>query len=248
MVGKPMRLGLLATLVLLASVNSIAVEKTALSHVKERLAGSSLPIASVAESEVPGMFQVTLTDGTLLLTDPEGIYFILGDVYQAVNNRMVNLSEQKRSDSRRDLISGLSEADMVVFSPPFPNLKSTITVFTDIDCGYCRKLHQEVPELNRLGIAVRYLAYPRAGIDSGSYDKLVSAWCAPDKKQALTAAKAGEAIPNLSCDNPVAEHFGLGDLVGVTGTPSIILEDGRLLPGYLPAERLAQQLGISGES
>lgn len=223
-------------------------ESEQLAALKARLATSSLPITSVAEADVPGLFQLTLADGTLLLTDPNGVYFIVGDVYQAVNNRMVNLTEQKRSEGRRALIAGLDEQDMVVFSPPFPKLKATITVFTDIDCGYCRKLHQEVPELNRLGIAVRYLAYPRAGIDSASYDKLVSAWCAPDKQQALTQAKSGQAIQDRSCDNPVSKHYGLGDIVGVTGTPSIIFEDGRLLPGYLPAERLAEQLGLNIDS
>ena len=123
--------------------------------------------------------------------------------------------------------------------------KTAITVFTDIDCGYCRKLHQEVPELNRLGIEVRYLAYPRAGLESESYDKIVSAWCADDQRLALTRAKTGKKIESRDCKNPVAQHFALGGAVGVTGTPSIIFEDGRLLPGYLPAERLAQQLGIA---
>ncbi|MDB2706512.1 DsbC family protein [Pseudomonadales bacterium] len=220
----------------------------ALEDLQAALKTSNLPIESIADSEVPGLFSLKLADGTTLLTDATGTYFIHGDIYQKTNGRMVNLSEQERSDSRKALIDGLDEAQMVVFAPPPAKQKTTITVFTDIDCGYCRKLHQEVPELNRLGIAVRYLAYPRAGIDSASYDKIVSAWCAPDQKKALTQAKAGDAIPGRSCDNPVKAHFELGELVGVTGTPSIIFEDGRLLPGYLPAARLAAQLGLSSDS
>ena len=191
-----------------------------LEDLQTALETSNLPIESISDSEVPGLFSLKLVDGTTLLTDATGTYFINGDIYRKTNGRMVNLSEQERSDSRKALI----------------------------DCGYCRKLHQEVPELNRLGIAVRYLAYPRAGIDSASYNKIVSAWCAPDQKKALTQAKAGESIPGRSCDNPVKAHFELGGLVGVTGTPSIVFEDGRLLPGYLPAARLAAQLGLPSES
>lgn len=226
----------------------VSSQASVLDALQAALETSNLPIESIADSEVPGLFSLKLTDGTTLLTDVTGTYFIHGDVYQKTNGRMVNLSEQERSDSRKALIDGLDKGQMVVFAPPSARLKTTITVFTDIDCGYCRKLHQEVPELNRLGIAVRYLAYPRAGINSASYDKIVSAWCAPDRKKALTQAKAGETIPGRSCDNPVSAHFELGALVGVTGTPSIVFEDGRLLPGYLPAERLAAQLGLPLDS
>ena len=118
---------------------------------------------------------------------------------------------------------------MLVFTPGAGKVKATVTVFTDIDCGYCRKLHQEVPELNRLGIAVRYLAYPRAGIDSDSYNKIVSAWCSNDPLGALTKAKRGEAIPTRKCDNPVARQYALGSEVGVTGTPTVQLFYGKEL-------------------
>ena len=183
-----------------------------------------------------------------MLTDPTGTYFVVGDVYQRLNQRIVNLSDLRRNEDRRELLAGLDESEMVVFEPATDNRKAEITVFTDIDCGFCRKLHQEVPELNRLGIAVRYLAYPRAGVGSESFDKIVSAWCSKDQKRALTRAKAGETIPSLTCDNPVARHFELGGRMGVTGTPAIVLESGRLVPGYLPAERLAAELGLPADS
>ena len=116
---------------------------------------------------------------------------------------------------------------MVIF-PAVGETKGVVSVFTDVDCGYCRKLHQEVPKLNQMGIEVRYLAYPRAGVGSRSYQKIVSAWCAADPNKAMTQLKSGMEIPDVSCENPVAAQFDLGQQVGVTGTPAIVLEDGRL--------------------
>ena len=133
---------------------------------------------------------------------------------------------------------------MLVFSPPADRVKATVTVFTDIDCGYCRKLHQEVPELNRLGIAVRYLAYPRAGLGSDSYDKAVSAWCADNPRLALTEAKLGNEIETRTCANPVAGHMNLGAQFGVNGTPAVFYEDGTLQNGYMPALDMAERLGL----
>ena len=117
-------------------------------------------------------------------------------------------------------------------------------MFTDIDCGYCRKLHREIPQLNEMGIEVSYLAYPRAGIGSQSYSKYVSAWCAEDKLGALTLAKNGQEIPAKNCDNPIAAQYELGQQMGISGTPAIVLEDGRLIPGYLNAQKLANALGV----
>ena len=129
---------------------------------------------------------------------------------------------------------------MIVFAPKV--VKHTVTVFTDIDCPYCRRLHKEVPAMNELGIKVRYLAFPRAGVHSPSFKEAVSVWCAKNPAQALTDAKAGKKVPEVTCDNPVLQHMALGEQVGVTGTPAMVLEDGRMLPGYIPATRLAQLL------
>jgi thiol:disulfide interchange protein DsbC len=130
---------------------------------------------------------------------------------------------------------------MVVFPPAGPT-KHTVTVFTDIDCGYCRKLHQEIADYNQQGIKVRYLMYPRAGVGSESYNKAVWVWCADDRQDAITRAKRGEEIPHKTCANPVKEQFELGQTLGVRGTPSIILENGQMVPGYVPAAQLAQML------
>ncbi|MEL0287354.1 MAG: DsbC family protein, partial [Gammaproteobacteria bacterium] len=176
-----------------------------------------------------------------------GTFFVVGDVYQRVNQRIVNLSDQRRMEDRKALLLTLDESEMVVFDS-IAERKASITVFTDIDCGFCRKLHQEVPSLNQMGVAVRYLAYPRAGVGSDSFDKIVSAWCAPDPKRALTLAKSLQPIDAKTCDNPVSDHLQLGSRMGVTGTPAIVLDNGRLVPGYLPAERLAAELGLSAGS
>lgn len=201
-----------------------------------------LPIETITDSAIKGMYEVSLTGGSLLHVTQDGVYFVAGDLYQVTETELINLTDVGRDDKRKQLLASLDESEMVVFSPENP--KKTVTVFTDFDCTYCRKLHLEVPELNELGIAVRYLAYPRAGISSPSYDKMVSAWCADDQKVALTDAKMGKQIPQKTCANPVAKHYRIGSAFGVTGTPALILEDGQLVPGYMPATDLAARLGI----
>jgi len=125
---------------------------------------------------------------------------------------------------------------MLIFAPK--DYKYTVTVFTDIDCGYCRKLHAEIDQYNAKGIRVRYLMFPRAGVGSPSYQKAVNVWCADDRNQALTRSKAGETLEEKQCKNPVADEYALGQMVGVTGTPAIFLADGELVPGYVPADRM----------
>jgi len=202
-----------------------------------------MPIQTIADSPIKGMYEVSLAGGQILHITQDGIFFIAGDLYQVTESDLINLTEFNRNDKRKELLATLDESEMVVFSPQNP--KATVTVFTDFDCTYCRKLHQEVPELNKLGVAVRYLAYPRAGVPSASYDKMVSAWCADDPNLALTEAKMGKAIPQKTCANPVAKQYRLGEDFGVTGTPALVLEDGELLPGYMPARALAARLGIN---
>lgn len=202
-----------------------------------------IPIEGVGLSPVPGIYELRLGGGTVFYGTEDGRYLFAGDLYELREDDLVNLAERGRTKGRRTLMASVSVGDMVVFSPR-GETKAVINVFTDVDCGYCRKLHQEVPRLNELGIEVRYLAYPRAGVGSTSYQKIVSAWCADDPNEAITTLKAGNSIPDATCDNPVAAQFELGHQVGVSGTPAIVLEDGRLLPGYMPADQLAAAIGI----
>ena len=194
-------------------------------------------------SPMAGLYEVQVKGGPLLYIDADASHFISGDVFAVQKSGFVNLAEQGRQKERAELIAAVKPEDMIIFAPENP--KATIAVFTDVDCGYCRKLHSEVAELNELGIAVHYLAFPRAGLGSPSFRKIASAWCAKDPGAALTSLKNGEEIPeNVCADNPVAAQILLGEKVGVNGTPALVLEDGTLVPGYRPAKELAKLLGI----
>ena len=200
----------------------------------------------VRESPIGGLYEVDVDGGAnTLFVSADGKHFIYGDLYQAGNGKVVNVSEQRRTTQRAKIMDEQNIDDMIVFSPK-GETKGHIYVFTDVDCGYCRKLHNDVPELNRRGIEVRYLAFPRAGLNSLSYRKIATAWCAEDRKKTLTALKNNENVPlNVCANNPVAKEYRLGeDVIDVRGTPTIILEDGTVVPGYLPPATLAKAMGI----
>ena len=188
--------------------------------------------------ETAGLYVVTLKGAPTLHVTQDGKYFVAGDLYRLDGDLLVNETEQAKLSQ----IEEAPESDMVVFKAQ--NEKSHITVFTDVDCVYCRMLHKEVGKLNEAGVTVRYMAYPRAGVGSESYRKMVSIWCSSDPQEWLTKGKLGSDIPDNKCVNPVADQFNLGNAVGVRGTPTIVLEDGQILPGYLPAEELVKQLKL----
>ena len=236
----------LLALPLAAVATDVPVPLTA-AEARERLllTRPDFPVVGVKRSVLDGYFEVLMQGGMILYMNETADYFIAGDLFFIEPAGFVNSTERSRTKQRKQLLASLNESDMVVFSPRPEPTKATITVFTDIDCGYCRKLHQEVPELNRLGVAVRYLAYPRAGIGSDSYDKAVAVWCADNPQKALTNSKAGKDIEMKTCVNPVEEHYAMGDAFGVTGTPAVVYEDGTLQAGYLPALDMARRLGIN---
>ncbi|WP_043308636.1 thioredoxin fold domain-containing protein [Pseudomonas sp. ML96] len=198
-----------------------------------------MPIEAIAESPFTGLFQVHLKGGRLLYASADGQFLMQGNLYQMKGDEAVNLTRQAESKGIAKEINAIPTSEMVVFSPKEP-AKAHITVFTDTDCGYCQKLHSEVPELNRRGIEVRYMAFPRQGIGSHGYNTLVSVWCAKDRQAAMNLAKSREDVPAATCTNPVAKQYELGQMVGVSGTPSIILGNGEMIPGYQPAPQLAE--------
>ncbi|AHL74545.1 protein-disulfide isomerase [Stutzerimonas stutzeri] len=197
-----------------------------------------MPIEAIAESPMDGVYQVQLKGGRQLYASADGQFVIQGYMFQFKDGQAVNLTEQAQSRSVAKMIDAIPTSEMVVFSPEKP--KTHITVFTDTDCGYCQKLHSEMPELNRLGVEVRYMAFPRQGMGSHGANTLASVWCAKDRQAAMNKAKAREDIPVASCDNPVAKQYELGQMIGVQGTPAIILADGQVIPGYQPAPQLAE--------
>ncbi len=201
-----------------------------------------LPITAVYATPIPDIFGVELTGGQSLYGTKNGDFIIAGDMYQ-LGDEMVNLAEERRAVARRAILDTVPHEEMVIFSPAGPT-KTHVSVFTDVDCTYCRKLHQEMGDINARGIEVRYLAYPRRGLDNPTYDKIVSAWCSDNPNKAITDLKAGRDIANSTCSNPVAKQYELGQQVGVTGTPAIVTASGRLLPGYLPAAELAARIGL----
>lgn len=185
-----------------------------------------------------GFYEVSYGTETFYIS-ADGRYLLQGDLLDL--KTQVNLTEKKRSEQRRELMQDVKQEDAIVFAPA-GKPKYTVYVFTDIDCGYCRQLHKEIKRYNDLGIEIRYLAYPRTGIDSPSYDKAVSVWCAADRKAALTEAKSGRQPPERHCDNPVEAEYNLGGKIGVNGTPTLVFSDGSILPGYLNPAQLARYL------
>lgn len=196
-----------------------------------------LPIESIAESAMPGLYQIQLEGGRQLYASADGQFLLQGYLFQLRDGQAVNLTEQAESRAIARQIEALPASEMVVF--PAKDIKTHITVFTDTDCGYCQKLHSEVPELNRRGVEVRYVAFPRQGVGSHGYDTLVSVWCAKDRRAAMNQAKARQDVDAARCDNPVARQYEMGQRMGVQGTPAIILENGQMIPGYQPAPQLA---------
>ncbi len=202
---------------------------------------SKIPGASpddVHATPIPGLYEIMRgTDAAYVSAD--GKYAIAGDLYDLRTN--VNLTENQRREMRLQMLSAIPESQMVIFGPK--EARHTVTVFTDVDCAYCRKFHSQISEYNRLGIRVRYVFYPRSGPNTESWTKAEEVWCSPNRNEALTRAKRGEALKAKACANtPVAREYELGRKFDLEGTPAIVLSDGEMLPGYLSPTELAQTL------
>ena len=194
-------------------------------------------IDQVSPSPMAGISEV-LVGMSVYYVSNDGKYVFEGKLIDM--DTRTDLTEERVSAVRQKTLASIDEKSMIVFPADKP--RHTITVFTDIDCGYCRKLHNEMSEYNANGITVRYLSFPRSGPNSASFNKAVSVWCAKDRNAAMTSAKAGKDMPKKDCANPVKDHFDLGMQMGVAGTPAILMENGSLLPGYVPPKRLSQEL------
>jgi thiol:disulfide interchange protein DsbC len=190
-------------------------------------------------SPIPGIYEFAQGADVSYLT-ADGKYFLDGNLYDMDSRE--NLTEALRTRARLAMISAVPESQMVIFSPKNPLY--TITVFTDVDCAYCRKLHSEMAELNRLGVRVRYMFYPRTGPNTESWKKAEAVWCSANRNEALTRAKSGIPLDmTKTCDaTPVAREYALGQSIGVRGTPAIVTERGEYISGYMPPPELVQQI------
>ena len=197
-----------------------------------------LKLEDVRMSPINGLYEIT-RDSEITYSSSDGRYIIVGDMIDVDSDS--NLSETRRRGIRSRMLETVPESEMLVFSPKEP--KYTITVFTDIDCSYCRRLHSQMAEYNRLGIRVRYLFFPRSGPNTDSWHKAEAVWCSSNRNDALTRAKNGEAIKSSKCPGDIiARDFELGRKLDVDGTPAIFLASGEMLPGYAPPAQLAKYL------
>lgn len=193
---------------------------------------------SLQATPLEGLFEAKF-GGDILYVSGDGRYIMTGEMIDAETR--VSLTEESRSADRKELVKTIDAGKTVEFKAKGEE-KHVLYAFTDVDCQFCVKLHREVPALNEQGVTVRYLAYPRAGVGSPAYKKMVNVWCAEDKQDAMTKVKNGEEIPAKDCENPVAADFDLGRKLGVNGTPALLTTDGMMIPGYRPADQLVKML------
>ncbi|HET6431718.1 DsbC family protein [Dyella sp.] len=218
-----------------------AVEKTLRAAIGNF--GPNVRIDSIAPSPLPGFYQV-IASGQLVYLSADGKYMMNGDLVDVAARK--SLSDGAWAGFRKAQLATVPAAQRIIFAPPHP--KTTLTVFTDVNCGFCRQLHEHIDDFTKAGIAVEYLAWPREGVTTTAgrptptYTEMVSVWCAADRKASFTAAKEGHAPKPAQCDNPVKQQFELGERLGVNGTPAVFTADGRQLGGYVTAEQVLDDL------
>lgn len=234
-------LALVLPLLLAGQVSAGEAEQAIRDRIAERVPG--LTITGVRPAPVEGLYEVVTDTGEVFYASATGEYLVTGDLLQLTERGVVNTTESGRAERRAETLAEFGEEGLISY-PAKGTQKAEIAVFTDIDCPYCRKFHDEMDRLNELGITVHYYGFPRSGPGTASFAKYESVWCAEDSRAAMDAAKQGHSVPQKSCDTPMRDQFELGGRVGVTGTPAIVLESGEMVRGYVPADKLAEGLGL----
>jgi thiol:disulfide interchange protein DsbC len=216
-----------------------APDQKAVATIKAELARKfpDITVDSVRPTPVKDIYEVVLGADTVYVS-ADGRYLIAGELYE-IESR-TNLTEAGRQKTRVQALAKLDEREMIIFKPA--KVKYTITVFTDVDCGYCRRLHTHIDELNARGVEVRYLAYPRAGPGSEDWRKMEAVWCSVDRRKAITDAKAGREVKAGQCATPIAKQYKLGEQFGVRGTPAIFTNNGDYIGGYLSPDQMLREL------
>ena len=222
-----------------AQGNSAELQKVR-DTVSERFA--EIDPQEIFESPIDGWY--TIRKGAVIAyISADGRYLLQGDMIDLQDNS--NLTEQARNDARVVMLSAVPDEDLIIFSPD--KVQHSVSIFTDIDCTFCRRLHSQIDDYMDQGIEIRYFLYPRNGPSSPSWAKAENVWCADDRNEALTLAKLDKEYPTHTCDSSiVSNHYLIGQDVGLRGTPAIVLQDGTLFSGYLPAAQLKEAILASG--
>lgn len=195
---------------------------------------------NIRNTPIANLYEVTV-GARVYYISKDGRYLFDGSILDLAKKK--NITEPQVAKARLQTVNNIGEDKMIVFAPKDGKTKHTITVFTDLDCPYCREMHRRVGEYNKLGIKVRYLLYPRSPVNSPLYNKAVAVWCSKDRRKAFTEAKAGKSVKTAPCNkHPILEHIRIGRIMGVQGTPSIILDDGRVIPGYVQPQELNKEI------
>ena len=223
------------------------MEPASKEHIQKLLqpiTSGTITVVAVNDTPVTGIKEAIIKNGNtqeIIYVSDNGEFMFDGNLMNI--KQRSNLTEQTQKSLRTELMNSFKANHKTIDFLP-EEMTDHITVFTDIDCGYCRKLHQEIEDYNDLGIGVSYLFFPRSGLNTASHQKAVNVWCADDQQQAMTLAKGGQNLPPLQCDNPIESQFNLGIGAGVhkVGTPAVMFSDGTLMPGYLPAAQMKQRI------
>ena len=210
---------------------------------------TGVSVVLAQDALIDGFYSTVLEDSSILYVSKDLKWVLIGDLLESESvdaPKLINHTEKLRDRIRLALVEDINQDEVVAFPPMFEETKAWVYVFTDTTCGFCRKMHSELNDYHDLGIEIRYLAYPRAGVDSEPYDDMVSAWCSTNPKMALTALKRGNSIESKTCENPVTNQLALGRQMGLRGTPLIVLPNGKKIGGYVPAAELAGILETEG--
>ena len=208
----------------------------------EKVLPDGISVQGIKKSQIENLYIVDIGDLQPLYVSANGEFFFYGELY-AINGALLENTTKNEINLKRKKIldSELSADDFISFKSI--NEKFKVIIFTDVDCGYCRKFHNEIADFNNLGITINYVAFPRSGLDSNSFNKIVTAWCSTNPNETMTQMKQGQEVTLSLCkDHPVKKHYMLGQKIGITGTPAIIKSNGELLPGYLSPEELLSRL------
>lgn len=233
-----------AAIILSLSFNSFAASVEDVIKNKMLTINENLVVESIEKTPWDGMYEVTLGSGESIFSDAKGEYLVVGQMFSLTpEDGFVNLTEKKMQKSVVKALNAVDDKELIIYPAKGEELAS-ITVFTDISCFYCQKLHDNLPQIQESGVTVKYMAFPRAGMQSDVASQMESVWCADAPTKALTTAKSKKRVPDIQCDNPVASQYALGQKIGVRATPTIFLADGQMLPGFASVERLLNDLGL----